>query len=115
MESRNQKIPQASPLDIDGSNESSAVAVCKIRTTFCSSSWMNCRPTQPVVLKPTISHLWSQKSRPQTWKPPHACREGWSGALIDQVCHLRRSLRRNSMYENRVAQIRSLSLHVEKP
>src|SRR5215467_7234876 len=45
----------------------------------------------------------------------HSCREGWFGALIDQVCHLRRSLTRNSMYENRVAQIRSLSLHVEKP
>src|SRR5215470_2001381 len=77
MESRNQKIPQASPLDIDGSNESSAIAVCKIRTTFFSSSWMNCRPTQPVVRKPTISPLWSQKSRPQTWKPPtHAGKVG---------------------------------------
>jgi phosphoserine phosphatase RsbU/P len=42
-----------------------------------------------------------------------ACNEGWSGALIDQVCHLRRSLRQNSICGKRV--VPSLSLLVEKP
>lgn len=44
-----------------------------------------------------------------------SCNEGWSGALIDHVCHLRRSLRRNSICGKTVAHVPSLSLLVDKP
>ncbi len=43
-----------------------------------------------------------------------SCNEGWSGALIDHVCHLRRSLRRSSLCGKTVALGASLSLVVEE-